>query len=85
MQDIELVSSGFVVCDEPRAISTALMANSTSEPMKSYRITQILGNDFYKVGDRVIMAGEGAKMKLRGNPTEYWLFDINAVIGKVEG
>lgn len=85
MQDIELVSPGFVVCDEPRAMSTALMANSTSEPMKSYRITQILGNDFYKVGDRVIMAGEGAKMKLRGNPTEYWLFDINAVIGKVEG
>ena len=84
MQDIELVSSGFVICDECRVVSKILMHDSKETPVRSYRISQILGSNLYHVGDRVVMAGEGARIKLRDNPVEYWLFDINAIVGKTE-
>lgn len=85
MQDIELVSKDFVICDDPRVVSTALMDGSkeNDKPVKSYRVAQILDNDTYGVGDRVIATGEGAKIKLRGNPVEYWMFDINAIVCKI--
>lgn len=83
MQDLELISKDFVICDECRVISTDVMRDSKKNPVKSYRIAHIIGNDFYKIGDRVIVAGEGARIKLRDNPAEYWMFDVNAVIGKV--
>lgn len=97
MQDLELVSPDFVICDDCKVISTKLM-NDSSKEVKSYRIVRILNNrngycddadavvaedGFYHVGDRVVTAGEGAKIKLRDNPTEYWMFDINAIVGKV--
>ena len=88
MQDLELVSPDFVICDDCRVISSKLMRDS-SKVVKSYRIVRILNNrngycnDADAVGDRVVTAGEGAKIKLRDNPTEYWMFDINAIIGKV--
>ena len=84
MQDLELVSPDFVICDDCRTISTTMMADSKSKPVRSYRIVQILDNSLYKAGDRVIMSTEGAKIKLHGNPVEYWMFDVKAIIGKVE-
>ena len=84
MQDLELVSPDFVICDDCRTISTTMMADSKSKPVRSYRIAQILDNGLYKVGDRVVMSTEGAKIKLRDNPVEYWMFDVKAIIGKVE-
>lgn len=85
MQDIGLVSPDFVICDDCRVVSTVLVDGGSKEKLvKSYRIVQIVGNDFYKIGDRIIAAGDGARIKLRDNPAEYWMFDVNAVIGKVE-
>lgn len=98
MQDIELVNPGFVICDDCRVVSTNFLPESKETPVKSYRIVRILSNrngccsdvnvlvaeeGFYHVGDRVVTTSEGARIKLRDNPTEYWMFDINAIVGKV--
>lgn len=83
MQDIELVNSGFVLCDDCRVVSTAVLMESQEPPVKSYRVVQILDNSVYHVGDRVVTSGEGANIRLKNNPTEYWMFDINAIVGKL--
>ena len=99
MQDIELVNPGFVICDDCQVVSTNFLPDSKETPVKSYRIVQILNNrngycsevnalvgeeGFYHVGDRVVTTGEGAEIKLRDNPNKYWMFDVNAVVGKVK-